>query len=239
MPVVLVHGVPDTHRVWNKLTAHLDRTDIIAVSLPGFGCPIPPGFTPTKDAYAAWLANKLESINNPIDLVAHDWGCILALRAMMLKPGLVRTWAVGGAPLDAEYVWHETAQLWQTPGVGEKFMSLMNGDAIIAALTSVGVPQEDAEEASKHMDDTMRQSILALYRSALTVGQEWEGDLAKITAPGIVIWGENDPYAATKFGSRLASKTHADYLRLAACGHWWQLERPKQVALALNGLWAR
>jgi len=237
MPVVLVHGVPDTHRVWNKLIAELDRTDVIAISLPGFGCPIPPGFTPTKDSYADWLANELQSINGPIDLVAHDWGCLLALRAMMLKPELVRTWAVGGAPLDAEYVWHETAKLWQTPGVGEKFMSMMTGETIVTALTSVGVPQDDAEQASKHMDDTMRQCVLALYRSALTVGQEWEGDLGKITAPGLVIWGENDPYAATKFGSRLASKTHADYLRLANCGHWWQLERPKQVALALKGLW--
>ena len=34
-PVVLVHGVPDTHRVWDGVRAELRRDDILALDLPG------------------------------------------------------------------------------------------------------------------------------------------------------------------------------------------------------------
>jgi pimeloyl-ACP methyl ester carboxylesterase len=47
MTAVLVHGVPDTHRLWDRLRAELGRDGVVAVDLPGFGCPVPDGFTAT------------------------------------------------------------------------------------------------------------------------------------------------------------------------------------------------
>ena len=52
MPVVFVHGVPDTHRVWRALIERLRRDDVVTLSLPGFGCGIPAGFDCTKEAYS-------------------------------------------------------------------------------------------------------------------------------------------------------------------------------------------
>ncbi|MDP8930908.1 MAG: alpha/beta hydrolase, partial [Actinomycetota bacterium] len=48
MPAVLVHGVPETPVVWGPLRSHLRRSDIVALRLPGFGCPPPEGFGATK-----------------------------------------------------------------------------------------------------------------------------------------------------------------------------------------------
>jgi pimeloyl-ACP methyl ester carboxylesterase len=84
----------------------------------------------------------------------------------------------------------------------------------------------------------MKRSILALYRSAVRVGTEWEGDLGRVPSRGLVLWGENDPYAAPVFGSRLASRTGARFLPFAGCSHWWQLERPDDVANALEAHWS-
>lgn len=50
--------------------------------------------------------------------------------------------------------------------------------------------------------------------------------------------GERDPYAAPRFGQRLAERTGARYLALPGCSHWWQLERPGDVAVELRRLWA-
>ena len=33
MPAVLVHGVPDTTKLWNGVRAHLKRTDIVTPAL--------------------------------------------------------------------------------------------------------------------------------------------------------------------------------------------------------------
>jgi len=39
MPAVFVHGVPETPAVWDRLRVELHRDDVIALQLPGFGCP--------------------------------------------------------------------------------------------------------------------------------------------------------------------------------------------------------
>ena len=86
MPAVFVHGVPDTSRVWQAVLARLSRQDVVTLSLPGFGRPTPDGFDATKEAYVRWLLDELAAQPGPIDVVGHDWGALLALRAVSLAP---------------------------------------------------------------------------------------------------------------------------------------------------------
>ena len=74
MPAVLVHGVPETAGVWDALRAELARDDVVALRLPGFGCPWPDGFGATKEEYADWLVAEVAAVDGPVDLVGHDWG---------------------------------------------------------------------------------------------------------------------------------------------------------------------
>ena len=238
MPAVLVHGVPDTTRVWSLLRAQLGRDDVTALAQPGFGNHAPAGFTATKEDYVDWLLRELRAIRGPIDLVGHDWGGLLVVRAVSVEPGLVRTWAAGAAPLDPDYVWHTAAQRWQTPEVGEQVMARITPELMAAGLAQVGVPPDVAAETGRHVDGEMKRCILALYRSAVHVGAEWTADLERVTAPGLVLWGADDPYAEARFGERLAQRTGARFVSYPACGHWWQLQRPAEVAGELRQHWA-
>lgn len=238
MPAVFVHGVPDTPRVWRPVLERLRRDDVVTLSLPGFGCPRPDGFDASKEAYVEWLLGELRGIEPPIDCVGHDWGAMLVVRAVSLEPGRVRSWAAGGGPIDAEYEWHEAAKLWQTPGVGEQLMQGLAPDALAGALASAGVPEPFAAEAAEQVDDEMKRSILALYRSAVRVGAEWQPDLSRITAPGLVLWGAEDPYVDVRFGARLAERVGARFVRFDGCSHWWPLERPQQVCAELQAHWS-
>jgi pimeloyl-ACP methyl ester carboxylesterase len=237
MPAVFVHGVPDTARVWSHVIARLGRNDVVTLSLPGFGGEAPTGFDATKEAYVDWLLAELARQPGPIDVVGHDWGALLVTRAVSLRPQAFRSWAVGGAPLDPDYEWHQVARLWQTPEVGERVMESMTAPGLQKVLVAAGVPATAAEETARHVDDTMKRCILALYRSAVDVGREWSDDLRRITAPGLVLWGERDPYAASRFGARLAERTNARFVCLPGCSHWWQLERPDVVADELQRFW--
>jgi pimeloyl-ACP methyl ester carboxylesterase len=238
MPAVFVHGVPDTRQVWDAVTARLHRKDVVTLSLPGFGCPLPQGFSATKEAYVDWLLAELAALPGPVDLVGHDWGGLLVVRAVSVRPGVVRSWATGAAPLDREYVWHQAARAWQTPGMGEKVMAGMTAETLQPALVAAGVPAADAARAGGKLDATMKQCILGLYRSAVSVGSEWEDDLPRVSAPGLILWGEKDPYASVELGARLAEKTRARFVSFPGCSHWWQLERPAEVAAELERLWA-
>jgi pimeloyl-ACP methyl ester carboxylesterase len=124
MPAVFVHGVPETPAIWEALRSKLARDDVIAVQLPGFGCPRPPGFGATKEEYVTWLVGELEKIapQGPIDLVGHDWGGGFVVRLVSTRADLVRSWVCDAAGLgDVNFEWHDFAKIWQTPGEGEKF----------------------------------------------------------------------------------------------------------------------
>jgi pimeloyl-ACP methyl ester carboxylesterase len=51
MTVVLVHGNPETEAIWNPLVDALGRDDVVRVSPPGFGAPLPDDFPATCLAY--------------------------------------------------------------------------------------------------------------------------------------------------------------------------------------------
>lgn len=243
MPAVLVHGVPDTAAMWEPVRSHLQRSDIVALELPGFGTPVADGFGATKEAYADWITAQVAAIGEPVDLVGHDWGCILVQRVASKNPELIRTLACGSGLVDRQYVWHPMAQLWQTPGAGEEMMARMlalsRADRV-AGLAGGGSPPELAAIQAEAIDARMGECILALYRSAMTVGEEWEDAVAAmLPRPALVLWGRDDPFVTTEFGERLAARIDAELIVFDHCSHWWPWERAGETAAAFEQLWSR
>ena len=238
MPAVFIHGVPETHRIWDAIRAECGRDDTIALALPGFDAPLPDGFEATKEGYAAWLIDQIETIGEPVDVVGHDWGCLLTQRIVSVRPDLLRTWACGGGPVDVDYVWHDTAQAWQTPELGEQVMAAMTPEMLAIALQpELG---DAATEMAAHVDETMKACILPLYRSAIDVGREWQPavDALGPQRPAAVIWGRDDIYAPVAMGERLAARVGAS-LHVLDCGHFWPVLQPTAAAAALMELWSR
>ena len=94
--------------------ALMHRDDVIALQLPGFGCPRPDGFEATKEAYVTWLVRELDQIgaHGPIDLVGHDWGGGFVLRLVSTRADLVRSWVSDIAGMgDVDFVWHQVAKV--------------------------------------------------------------------------------------------------------------------------------
>lgn len=239
MPVVLVHGVPETTAVWDLLAPLIDRP-VVALGLPGFGNPRPAGFGSSMDEYATWLEDELAALDGPVDLVGHDWGGILTYRLVTTKPGRVRSWvsdAVGAG--EPGFEWHDLGKLWQTPGEGEKFWGDLRADPAAAAglLTSLGVPGEQATVFANALDAEMSDSILKLYRSATDIPGDW-GPGSKPSDPGMVIGADSDPLVSASSSERAAAKAGAQVSILAGAGHWWPLDSPEPAAEALQKFWA-
>lgn len=241
MTAVLVHGVPETSALWGPLTPHLTGQEVVTLGLPGFGTPLPDGFEPTMEVYAAWLRSELDAMPGPVHLVAHDWGALLSLRVLADRPENVASWVLDTGNLGDDFAWHDMAQLWQTPGAGEEFMDGMVGaslDERAAMLSGSGVPESGARDMAAGIDATMAAAILALYRSAVNVGTEWGPGIDQITGSGLIIDAVDDPYRKPDSAAALAARTGADTATLADCGHWWMLDDPAGAAAHINEFWA-
>lgn len=239
MPALLVHGNPDTAALWDRVREHRGAygDDVVAVDLPGFADPAPERFPCTKEGYVDWIVERLEELGGDVDLVGHDWGSLLVQRVASIRPDLLASVSCGGAAVDADYPWHPLAQVWQTPGEGERYMEEeLTEEFGIAHLVENGVPPENAER-NIWLTAYGKDTILKLYRSAVNIGAEWQPDLERLELPAMVIWGRTDPYVPLEWAERLAERMSAELVVLE-CGHWWPYERANETAEALLRLWS-
>ena len=55
MTVVFVHGVPEAPAIWDEMFAHMRRDDLVRLSPPGFGAPVPDDLNPRPTVTATGL----------------------------------------------------------------------------------------------------------------------------------------------------------------------------------------
>ena len=242
---VFVHGNPETAAIWGPLLAELRHPDAVTLSPPGFGAPVPDGFGATADDYALWLASQLEEQGSPVDLVGHDWGGGHVVRVAMERPDLIRSWATDIAGCFApDYVWHDLAQIWQTPGAGEESVAGMAALPLAdraSMFESLGMTPDIARAVAEANDDTMGRCILSLYRSAAQPAMARLGDAlgAAAARPGLVIVPTEDQYTGGPGRARRsAAQAKAEVAVLEGLGHWWMIQDPAAGAAALQKFWS-
>lgn len=238
--IVFVHGVPETAAIWDEVRSHVDG-DSVALALPGFGCPRPDDFGATKDDYADWLAAEIAAIDEPVDLVGHDWGAGITYRVATRDGDLLRSWAADvGNIAHPEYRWHDFAQIWQSPGDGEAFFAAQNDTdpAERAPLyEAMGVPADDALAMASAGDETMGQCILSLYRSAMPNPHADWGPWSATTAPGLVLHPADDPFSDAAMAAEVADQLGASFATILGAGHFWPYQAPEEAAAVLNDFW--
>lgn len=235
-PVLYLHGNPTDGDDFLPL---LVRAGGIAPDLPGFGRSGKSStFDYSIDGYADFLEALVDHLGlERFSLVVHDWGGVGLALAQRRPEAVERLVIANCVPLLPGYRWHRWARLWRTPVIGELTMGLSTRFALRRGLGEAFVtrgPQVRAlaDRAWSHFDHGTQRAVLKLYRSAPPEVLEAAGSrLGRITAPALIVWGEEDPYISTGF-----AQAYADALAGAArvelapgAGHWPWLDRPEIV----------
>ena len=156
---------------------------------------------------ASWSAS-----NEPVDLVGNDWDGLHVVNVAMHPPELLRSWVSDDVGIfDADYVWHDVAQLWQTAGAGEELIDTMMGGTVddrSGLLAELGIPLDISTSIAKAQGPEMGRAILALYRAAAQpVMAEAVRDLENAAArPGLSILATEDAYVGTDESQRRAAQ---------------------------------
>ncbi|MGH2959979.1 MAG: alpha/beta fold hydrolase, partial [Solirubrobacterales bacterium] len=226
VPTLYVHGSPTNADDW---TPFLERTGGVALDLPGFGrSEKPMHFDGSIGAYNAVLQAFIAQLElDRFNLVVHDWGALALVTAQELHERINRLVIINSVPMLPGYKWHRLARAWRTPLVGELTMGLTT-KSIARFLSREArpnrqqLPDEMIDSLWEHFDQGTQRAILKLYRSGPSKVLAQAGEhLSQVTAPALVIWGEQDPYIPTSFGALFAETLpNARLALLPDAGHW-------------------
>jgi len=242
-PVLLLHGFPDSSRLWRNQIPALVKAgfQVIAPDLRGFGESDKPIET---ESYALPLIvgdvlGILEQLNaGRVHVVGHDWGAAVAWSLAALQPDRVDRLAVlsVGHPAtffkagleQREKSWYML--LFQFRGVAETMMTRDDWKLFRDWV--------DHHPESEHwIADLSRPGALTAslnwYRANASpensVPERWA--LPSVKAPTLGVWSSGDRYL-TETQMLLSYQNVSSsfrYERIEGASHWLQLDRPDLV----------
>jgi haloalkane dehalogenase len=138
----------------------------------------------------------------------------------------------------ADRRWHDLANAMRTPGQGEQLIRAYTQDGFATAMRafSSGMNERALSEYWKGFaDDTRRLGHLELYRSGdFEKLEPYEGRLAALGLPALVLWGAEDRFAGVAMAARFhAALSGSELVVLDGAGHfvWDDLPEPSDAAL--------
>ncbi len=238
-PVLLLHGFPETSRMWAPLMERL--------AAEGFHCLAPdqrgysPGARPadvseyTFDHFAMDCFGIMDAMGwERAHLIGHDWGSVAGWAAVGIEPQRVLSWtpmavphigAFGKAILENEDQQQKSGyiQFFLQVGTAEEALSANDFQALRNMYASTHPQDEVDDYVSVLSEEGALTAALNWYRGTRGIrpdrdeGVEW----GTVATPTLHIWGKNDMAIG-----RDATMACRDYmtgpyeLLEIDCGHW-------------------
>jgi haloalkane dehalogenase len=237
---LLVHGYPESSYMWREVLDALAAAGWrgIAPDLPGYG-------GSQYDGPSTWtrMVDALERFRAaldlpPVALVVHDWGGLIGLRWACDHPGAARALVISDTGFFADGRWHGLAQAMREPGTGEELLANMTRDAFGGMLRQVSPGMDDAaldEYFRAFADEDRRRGQLELYRSGDFAELEpYEGRLAALGVPALLLWGADDAFAPVAGAHRFADELpDSEVVVLDGVGHFVFDDAPGPASRAI------
>ncbi len=243
---LLVHGYPESSYMWRHLMPVLAGAGwrAIAPDLAGMGDsePDPPG-TWERQIDALERFRSDQGIERCVPIL-HDWGGLIGLAWACDHPEAVDALVISSTGFFSDGTWHGMAQAMRTPGTGEELINGLEREALGAMLGQVssGIDDEALTEYWKAFaDDTRRRGQLEFYRSMdFEKLAPYEGRLAELDVPVLLVWGEEDPFAPVAGAHRFERELPgAELVVFEGAGHFVWEDEPAGAAEAVSAFLAR
>jgi 2-hydroxymuconate-semialdehyde hydrolase len=247
-PVLLLHGIPTSSRVWDAVGADLalDRR-VIAPDLLGYGESGKPADRDVSMAAQAVLVPRLlDALGvDRVILVGHDLGGAVAQRMAVDAPervaGLVLIDSVSfdSWPIRRMRVLRRVAPPFATrwPRGWFRWFELSmrpyvaRGDAREAFAASLAAWSADPAGAEAFMRNARAMDP--------RITQDVAPRLGELRMPAHVVWGRDDPFQKVRWAARLRDAIPGATLSVLDGGHFLPWDRPAEVASEIRALAAR
>jgi pimeloyl-ACP methyl ester carboxylesterase len=244
-PIVLVHGIPTSPRLWRHVLPLVEGGRCLAWEMVGYGVSMaegggrPTGIRQQADYLLRWM--RAIGIERAV-FVGHDLGGGVAQIVATLRPevciGLVL----------ANSICYDS---WPIPQIrllraaGSVFERLPNSAVkpLFAQLMARGHDDKKraVESYLEHWSSYGRQpagvELVRQMRSLDTRDTlEIVDRLSVLSVPARIVWGTADPFQRVRYGERLASDLGTPLQRIEGGKHFTPEDHPDVVAGAINDL---
>lgn len=233
-PLVLIHGFPLDHHLWDEVAPLLeDSFDIILPDLRGFGNSTMIDSPHTMDDYASDIASLLDRLNiQKAAIVGHSMGGYVALAFARLYPnrvsglGLVSSQVLADPPERKEGRYKSAADV-SANGIG----------GVVETMTPKFTPDEKLQSYARA---SMERQQPAAYIGALKAMAEREDStplLSSFHFPVVIVHGEADSLISIDRAREVkAALPQAHLVEISGAGHMPMMEAKEKTAEALKHL---
>ena len=236
LPVLCIHGWPQSSYMWRHLLPALASAGhrALAPDLCGFG-DSPPDPPATWERHAETVERFRREIGlDRVVLVLHDTGGVIGLRWACDHPEAVAAMVITNTGFFPDVEWHEIAKAMRTKDQGEALVDSLSRDGLATLLESAssGIDERALDEYWKAFSSAAsRRGMLELYRSfELEELEPYEGKLAELGVPTLILWGQQDEFLPRDYASRFAREIPGAKLVLLETRHFLFEDEPERCA---------
>ena len=241
-PFILLHGFPETNKSWSKVTAILNQQGYrtFAVNQRGYSLGAQP---PKRRDYRSSALVKdinvlLDIIQQPIYLMGHDWGAVVAWEIAQTYPQKIRHLIAISVPHKAAFMKSmlSSNQLFKSYYMGLFQLSKIP-ELIFEKLPKIGLALlRDSGMTEQQLKD-FQQEIVAEKR--LTTALNWYRGIPfssnkhltqPIRIPTLFIWGKHDSAIGSKsvkLNKYYMKATYKEVIMDAT--HWIPVQNAKEL----------
>jgi len=231
VPVVLLHGLSDSWRAFEPVLPHLPHSvHAYAVTQRGQGDASRPGSYRLDDLVDD-LAQFMDAVGLSSAVVGgHSMGSIVATRFAILHPDRTAGLVLMGGATSFTHVGLEEMNAELAELAAEEYDDYLRGfqESTLARPVPADFLEMVVSESAKVAIPTLR----ALLDDTCLV--DFSSELATITAPTLLVWGERDAFCSRDEQDRLlAAIAQARLSVYEDAGHAMHWEQPERFAAEL------
>lgn len=242
-PVVLLHGFPQRASSWEPVAERLHAQGMRAYALDqrGYSPRARPRsrFDYRVTELVADVRGLIDEIGQPVHVVGHDWGAIVAWGVAGQHPDVVKTLTAVSVPHPAAFM---RSMLTSTQGIKSYYMAMfqlpfvpemllrsrktatrfLRGGGMSAAMVD--------DYFAGIVDDGALRGGIGYYRS-LPLSRA--GDIGRrIRVPTTFVWSDRDAFLGRKGAETCGRWIDADYRFevIGGASHWLPDQRPDELA---------
>ena len=243
--VLFLHGFPETIFAWREIATTLGADyEVHAFDWPGYGQSSRPAaerFSYAPRDYANVLRRYIETAGidkRNLVIYATDIGALPALLAAIDDPAIARRIIVGDfAPFNRPQYMSERLQALKDPKSADAVRAAFNKsrDEVLQNVFTGGLPpalhyelpaeyKADMARGWPHGEMTSADAFYHYYTHFTRDEDRFETNLAALTTPVTVVWGERDNYIRKEMGEELARRANLKFRVLPDIGHYPHLQ---------------